>query len=204
MSFLKRREVAILFYVLPMLFIVFEYYTGIGSILSSTLVNWATILTIFTYLIGGFSIFRLHIMKIYRRNEDWPYSLILMAAFVFFFFLAYGNRAGYDWVLTNIYTPLTILMFGFVGFYTVTALFRGARVRNSYAAVLLICAIILMLYNAPVGETIWPGFKDLGGWLKNVPNTGVMRGVVIGVAVGILATFIRAILGLETSYLGGE
>jgi len=43
-----------------------------------------------------------------------------------------------------------------------------------------------------------------GGDARRVPNTGVMRGVVIGVAIGVLATFVRSLLGLETSYMGGD
>lgn len=204
MSVLRRREIAILFYVVPMLFLVFEYFTGIGSEVSSALIGWAIILSTFTYLIGGFAIFRLHILNISKRRGDWPYSVILIVTFIIFLGLAYTYQPGYDWVLKNVYTPLTIIMFGFVGFYTVTALFRGARIRNPHAGLLIICAILLMLYNAPIGEAIWPGFKTIGGWLKDVPNTGVMRAVTIGVAVGILATFVRALLGLETSYLGGD
>jgi hypothetical protein len=204
MSVLRRKELAMLFYIAPMLFIVFEYYTGIGSSAASALITWGIVLSTFTYLIGGFAIFRHHILKITSRKGDWPYSVILMATFAVFLGMAYVYQPGYQWVLENVYQPLTILMFGFVGFYTVTALFRGSRVRNAHAGLLMICAVLLMLYNAPVGEAIWPGFHTIGGWLKDVPNTGVMRGVVIGVAIGVLATFVRALLGLETSYLGGD
>lgn len=204
MSIVRRKEIAMLFYAAPMLFIVFEYYTGVGSNAASALITWGIILSTFTYLIGGFAIFRHHILKIANKNNDWPYSVILMATFASFLGMAYLHQPGYQWVLENVYQPLTILMFGFVGFYTVTALFRGSRVRNLHAGVLITCAVLLMLYNAPVGEAIWPGFQTLGGWLKDVPNTGVMRGVVIGVAIGVLATFVRSLLGLETSYLGGD
>lgn len=204
MSIVRRKEIAMLFYVAPMLFIVFEYYTGVGSNAASALITWGIILSTFTYLIGGFAIFRHHILKIANKNNDWPYSTILMATFASFLGMAYLHQPGYQWVLENVYQPLTILMFGFVGFYTVTALFRGSRVRNLHSAILMACAVLLMLYNAPVGEAIWPGFQTIGAWLKNVPNTGVMRGVVIGVAIGVLATFVRALLGLETSYLGGD
>jgi len=204
MSVLRRREIAILFYVVPMLFLVFEYFTGIGSESSSALIGWAIILSTFTYLIGGFAIFRLHILNIAKQKGEWPYSVILITSFALFLGLAYTYQPGYKWVLENVYTPLTIIMFGFVGFYAATALFRGARIRNFNAGLLIICAIFLMLYNAPIGEAMWPGFKTIGGWLKDVPNTGVMRAVTIGVAIGILATFVRALLGLETSYLGGK
>jgi hypothetical protein len=204
MSIFRRKEIAMLFYIVPMLFIVFEYYTGIGSNAASALITWGIILSTFTYLIGGFAIFRYHILKIANKNNDWPYSAMLMATFASFLGMAYLHQPGYQWVLENVYQPLTILMFGFVGFYTVTALFRGSRVRNLHAGALIVCAVLLMLYNAPVGEAIWPGFQTIGGWLKDVPNTGVMRGVVIGVAIGVLATFVRSLLGLETSYLGGD
>ena len=204
MSIVRRKEIAMLFYVAPMLFIVFEYYTGVGSNAASALITWGIILSTFTYLIGGFAIFRHHILKIANKNNDWPYSAILMATFASFLGMAYLHQPGYQWVLENVYQPLTILMFGFVGFYTVTALFRGSRVRNLHSAILMGCAVLLMLYNAPVGEAIWPGFHTIGGWLNDVPNTGVMRGVVIGVAIGVLATFVRSLLGLETSYMGGD
>ena len=159
MSIVRRKEIAMLFYIAPMLFIVFEYYTGVGSNAASALITWGIILSTFTYLIGGFAIFRHHILKIANKKNDWPYSAILMATFASFLGMAYLHQPGYQWVLENVYQPLTILMFGFVGFYTVTALFRGSRVRNLHAGVLITCAVLLMLYNAPVGEAIWPGFQ---------------------------------------------
>jgi hypothetical protein len=39
-------------------------------------------------------------------------------------------------------------------------------------------------------------------WLKDVPNTGAMRAITIGMGVGLLAVVIRVLLGMERSYLG--
>ena len=45
---------------------------------------------------------------------------------------------------------------------------------------------------------------NIANWLMAWPNTAGQRAIMIGVALGIIATSIRIIIGLERTYLGRE
>jgi hypothetical protein len=113
-----------------------------------------------------------------------------------------GNLVPYDWFWTNLLLPVTIGMFSFAGLYMFIIFFRGARTRSWEAGLLLVVAILLMLYQAPAGPAFWSGFQTIGSWINRVPNTAGFRGITIGVAMGMLALFVRTILGLERAQLG--
>jgi hypothetical protein len=207
---LKSREVVILFYAIPCLFLLFEFYLApdgsIFQIMGSQLLAWVVILYTFSYLLGGYALFRYHLTIIQQRREGFEFSILLLACF--FFFLALGllksatGFGGYDFVWSNVLLPTQIAMLSFVGFYTYTVFFRGARSRSWEAGLLLFVTILLMLYQAPASAGWFPIFETIGNWIKNVPNTAGNRAILIGMAVGMIAVFVRTLLGLERAQIG--
>jgi len=61
----------------------------------------------------------------------------------------------------------------------------------------------MILKNAPIGETIWPGFAIIGRWVNNYPQIIGYRAFWIGVGIGFIAVTVRMMLGKETAFLGG-
>jgi hypothetical protein len=45
---------------------------------------------------------------------------------------------------------------------------------------------------------------NLANWIMAWPNTAGQRAIVIGIALGVIATSLRIIIGIERSYLGSE
>jgi hypothetical protein len=72
-------------------------------------------------------------------------------------------------------------MFALLAFFVASAAFRAFRARNAEAALLLVSAIIILIGRAPMG-----------------------RAIMLGAAIGALATGLRVILGLERSHLGSD
>jgi hypothetical protein len=67
-----------------------------------------------------------------------------------------------------------------------------------------------MLGRVPVGDQIvffmpegWQ-MSDIASWIMNFPNAAGQRAIMIGIALGIVSTSLRIILGIERSHLGGE
>ena len=72
------------------------------------------------------------------------------------------------------------------------------------SAALLIVGTVVLLGQVPLGFQIWPQLPLLKAWLLQVLGTGGLRGIVLGVALGTLATGLRLLLGQDRPYLGGD
>jgi len=204
MSMLKRIEIPLILYAAVSIFLIFEYFTGIGKGAATEIIGWGILLSVFSYLIGYIALLRYHILKISKREEGWPYSIIILICFIVSFVAGRVHKPTFDYIFANILTPLQISMLSYVGFYTYTIFFRGARTRNLYAALLLAVSVVIMLWQAPAARAFLPALGPIGEWIKNVPNTGAMRAVMIGIGLGLITLFLRTLLGYEKSFLGGE
>jgi hypothetical protein len=51
-----------------------------------------------------------------------------------------------------------------------------------------------------LGELL--GIDQVSTWILDFPNTAAKRGVMIGVGLGMTATSIKIITGIERTYLG--
>lgn len=202
MSILKRREVAVLFYVVPMLTFLFVDYTNIMPWISGELISWAITIWTFSYLIGIFSMFRNRAEAIIKRTEGWQYGLILYISFFILLGLAIlPHESGYNWAILNVYTPIR-LSIRLAGLINMVFLYRGARARSLDASLILIVVGALILGKSAIGPVLIPWVVDLANFFNGAPNVGVMRAITIGMAIGLLTTFIRALLGLEKTYMG--
>jgi hypothetical protein len=109
-------------------------------------------------------------------------------------------------------------MFALLAFYIASAAFRAFRIRSTEAALLAAAALIVMLGRVPVGDAftraifdhpVFPHalrmlrLSDLQQWVMDVPQNAAKRAVLIGAAMGVMATGLRVILGIERAYMGG-
>ncbi len=104
-----------------------------------------------------------------------------------------------DFVLT----PILATMFALLAFFIASAAYRAFRARNVLASLLLIAAIIVMLRFNPYMPFGLPELvAETSSWLMNVPNLAAQRAIVIGIGLGIVATSLKVILGIERGYMG--
>jgi hypothetical protein len=209
-SALKGREIVILFYAVPTIFLILDYFLApadsIIRDIGNQLIAWVMILWVMSYLIGGYALFRYHLTMIQRKREGYQFSYLLLGSFIVFLGMGLLKSATgsilYDWFWSNTLLPLQIAMLSYVGFYTYTIFYRGARSRSWEAGLLLFVSILLMFYSAPYGTAYWMGFESIGNWIKDVPQMAGQRAILIGMAIGLIAIFVRTILGLERAQLG--
>jgi len=201
MSIIKQKEFAIVLFIVPLLFLLFNYYTGIADPVASEVINWGSYLWNFSMIIGTYSLFRAHGEKVIKKSKDWIYSVIIFVSFIIYFMASYVSPDSFKFLLDYVQTPIMLTIW-IGGFTTFTMIFRGAKTRNWLGILLLVSAILTVLRMAPIGPAFWPGFATIGLWLNDNPNRAVMSAITISMGVGLIATMVRELLGKETHYLG--
>jgi len=181
----------------------------------------AIIVVAFGYVLGGANVLRVNFDGIYKRQPGWPYKIVLVAALILT--VAVGavdgvrNNGGFlnqgtgsKWLYDNVYSPMSATMFSLLAFFIASAAFRAFRIRTAEAAFLAVAALLVMLGRVPIGDVMtgWlPHPMQLGAvqeWIMEVPQNAAKRAILIGAALGVMATGLRVILGIERSYLSGE
>jgi hypothetical protein len=113
------------------------------------------------------------------------------------------------------FTPLTATMFAMLAFYIASAAFRAFRAKNAAASLLLGTAFIILLGRTFAGvvltswipaDSMFRGLKieNLTVYIMTVFNTAGNRAIMIGIALGIVATSLKILLGVDRSYLGKD
>ncbi len=173
-----------------------------------TIIKWIRIISAFALVLGVRSISLRHIEAVRRRKSGYIYSIFTLLALVITAVLGLGYgigpRAPIRTIFNNILVPLGATMFSILAFYMASAAYRAFRARTFEATLLLIAAFIVMLGMVPIGNWISPHFPSIAEWLLSVPNMAAKRGILFGVALGVIATSLKIILGIERGWLGGR
>ncbi len=112
-------------------------------------------------------------------------------------------RVPITWLYDYIFVPMQATMFSLLAFYIASAAYRAFRARTVEATVLLATAIVLMIGRVPLGEALWSKFPQLTDWILSTPSMAAQRGVMMGIGLGMIATSLRIIFGIERTYMGG-
>ncbi len=118
------------------------------------------------------------------------------------------NGSSFMEIYRYIFTPLSSTMFALLAFFVASASYRAFRARNKEATILLIAGFLVMLGRVPVGQmfSIEGVFDvaEISQFIMEVPAMSVQSAIMIGVALGVISTSLRLILGIERSHLGGD
>jgi hypothetical protein len=173
--------------------------------LGSFFVDSAVIIVAFALLLGLVNVLIVHLRRIVQREEGWMYSigLLAIAAVVLVAGIPGPDGRLVRWIFDNVQLPLQAATFSLLAFFVATAAYRGFRLRRPESLAFMLAAIVVLLGQVPVGRylsNLVPAAKD---WLLAVPSTAGARGIIIGVALGTIATGVRVLMGLDRPY-GGE
>ncbi len=175
--------------------------------LGANLQEWFFIVASAAIFLGALNLMHVHIRKIRLRLRNWKYSPVTLIGFLAMFVtgLLFGLTEGrpFDYMFQNMVVPMGATMFSLLAFFVASAAFRAFRASNWRATLLLASAFIVMLGRVPIGDMIWSKIPVISEWIMQVPNLAGQRAVMIGVAMGVVATSLRMIFGIERSYLGG-
>jgi len=208
-----KREVPILITMVAGLFMLIAFWVpqpGVRAIYGD-MQNWAIVVVGCTYALGVANLLRINLRQVQRRERDWPFKIVLIAGLLVTMAIGFSEGTRYSeagshfqWIYLTFYSPMSATMFALLAFFIASAAFRAFRIKSIEALLLAIAAFTLMLGRVPLGNAIHPFIPDAADWLMEVPQNAAKRGILIGAALGVVATGIRVILGLEKTYGGGE
>lgn len=160
-------------------------------------------------LIGVFNLFGVHVDKV-RKGDKPANSLALILALILTFFITLlqetglypANFPGSEWILTNIQVPVESTLMGVMA---VTLTYAAARLitqRPNIFSVLFVLTLLVTL----VGNTQFGMQTGLGQTIRDFISHGLAsagaRGILIGVALGTIATGLRVLMGVDRPYGG--
>lgn len=208
--FMKRQLPLIITFITGVFFIL-QYYIPhpISEKALTGVSEWLRIISGFAMILGIASLSHLHFQRIRRSVPGWGYSLVVyisMIATVIVGIMVEGKEEGtsFGWIYTYMLVPLGGTMFSILAFFVASAAYRAFRAKTVEATVLLVAAIIVMFGRVPLGEYLVFFAGDISGWILNVLNTAARRAILIGISLGVIATSLKIIFGIERTYLGGK
>jgi hypothetical protein len=222
-----RREIPLAITFIVGMFMLVDFFVPHEAVsaVGEEMKQWGTIVIAASILLGIGNLIRVHSKKIARRQTGWGFSVVCLSimTLMLWFGLWPGEKLGpnplvgsigqgtyFNWMYLNMDVPLQGTMFSLLAFFIASAAYRAFRLRSPEASLLLIAAIIVMLGRVPLGQLLTKNLPEKATlpWLTETimtyPNMAAFRGVLIGAALGVMATGLRIILGIERSYLGGE
>lgn len=224
-----RRSIPLMITFITGMVLILGYFVTRGPLhlMYESFSDYFAIITVFAFILGGGSLVKLHLRRIANRSQDWTYSIVTLAGFVVTLIIGLfkmGNPTGWagevlqsgswlQFIFDGVFTPLAATMFALLAFFVASASYRAFRARTREATILLVAASIILLGRTPIGGflTNWLPeslsfleLPNLANWIMAWPNTAGQRAIMIGIALGVVATSIRIIFGIERNYLGRD
>jgi ABC-type antimicrobial peptide transport system permease subunit len=181
------------------------FTTGVADGIGHALALWVSIIAGVLLLLGLGNIARVHLGRLQKGEAGWVYSLaLLVSAIVVIVAGVVGRVAGYqdgvsNWIFQYIYQPLATTLFSLLAFLLISAALRTLRIRSIESALLVIGALVVLL-----GQVAFAPFSSLSSisqWFQDYPVLGIIRGILIGTALGAIATSLRYLLGVDNNYM---
>ena len=222
-----KREIPLFLTFLAGIFMVLGFFIPHAAVQAgqNEVQAYGIILLAASVLLGIMNLFRINLLKVSRREEDWPFKLLLLVCMVGMFLAGMTQpfnldsndtatgpttHTTFDWLFTAVFSPLQSSMFALLAFFIASAAFRAFRIRTFEASLLAVAGILVMMGRVPLGAVIWPsahgvpGVAEIQEWIMTVPTVAARRGIFIGAALGAISLGLRVILGLERAHLGGD
>lgn len=211
--------------------LIVSYFIPVMQVWGEEVTVWFDILAAIAFILGGGNLLKVQLETISSRRPGWGYALVILVSFAIMLTVGllkigvppaeqYPNHpwsgeydapaSAFGWIFENVYNPLTSTMFALLAFYVASAAFRAFRAKNIEAMLLLGTAFVVLLGNTAIAR-LTDGIPDSLSFLRldqvvantmSYITTGAFRAITIGIAIGVAATALRVLLGIDRPYLG--
>jgi hypothetical protein len=183
------------------------FFPGAFGNIQSVLIGWAIILAAFALLLGIFNLAQVHWKKAGSGGPNRVYSIVLLISlFTTIIVVSISGPTGQAalWIFNSVQVPVEISLLAVLA---VVLVYAGARLLTRrpkwYTVIFLITVLIVLLGSVPLfflGEVA--PLIAVRSWLAQVPAVAGARGLLLGVALGTVATGLRILMGMDRPYGG--
>ena len=183
------------------------------GILQSYFLRGAVVVAGVALLVGVSNLTAVHIKRI-KQGES-IYSLITVLALLLTLLVgAYDLGMTYlqgesglrytRWIFENIQLPIESSLMAIIAVSLTYAAIRLLSRRLNFMSVVFSVVVIILLVGAipAIAASDFNILSSIRNWVMSVPVVGGTRGIVLGMAMGIIATGIRILLGTDRPYGG--
>ncbi|MBL7164170.1 MAG: hypothetical protein ISS57_16370 [Anaerolineales bacterium] len=170
---------------------------------------WAAV----AMLVGIVNLASVHLGKI-RANEEGGFSFILLLSLIIT--LGVGlydiakthldqelNFQRTSWIFNSIQLPIETSLMAVLAISLTYAAARLLARRLNLLSVVFVGVVLMMLIGAvPQVAAQAPLVAEIRNWILRVPTMAGARGILLGVALGTIATGIRILTGSDRPYGG--
>jgi hypothetical protein len=177
--------------------------------LREILVGWAVILAAVALFVGVANLLMVHGRRVTRSTSGSSYSLVLIISLIATLIVSglFGSTGYWSlWIIRNIQIPVETSL---IALLTVVLIYAAARLLrrklNLFSVVFLFSALLVLLGTAPLFGIEAPflyGENGLRSLLSQGPAVAGARGILLGVALGAVATGLRILMGVDRPYGG--
>lgn len=214
MSVLYRRQIPLVLTVFIVLVVLVKIFipNPMATYWSVMFQQWSSLATGVSVGLGVVALLSFHVPRIMRMENEpikfqWFYSISTVAIMLIFIVVGLGlgsNSSQYNWLYNTWYAPISGLICFVSAFYSVTAVYRAFKIRSWEGAALIIPALLIFLYDAPIGPYLFPPLGPIGVYLFSVITASAFRAGLLSVGLGMVFIMIRTVIGKERGYMYEE
>jgi len=184
------------------------------GILQSYFLQGAVVVAGVALLVGVFNLTAVHVKRI-KQGDKAVYSLITVLALLLTLLVgAYDLAMTYlqgetglrytRWIFENIQLPIESSLMAIIAISLTYAAIRLLSRRLNFMSVVFSVVLIILLVGAipAIAASDFNILSSIRNWIMSVPVVGGTRGIVLGMAMGIIATGIRILMGADRPYGG--
>jgi hypothetical protein len=185
------------------------------------LLSAVSLLAAWAVLAGAFNLLIVHSRKFVSRSQGWIYSVMVGFGFAVVILAnlisplaGWGNGAANKanlWIFTYLLSSAGAALSGLIAFFLVFAAYRLLRQSRQTAPPLMVIVFIVAAVLALLALSPWPAFvpnpvvadtslRDALRALTHIPGVAGARGLLLGIALGAVATGVRLLLGFDRPY----
>lgn len=190
------------------------YFLPTISAVRFILLRIGLVLAAVALLVGILNLVAVHLRKLSSDQPNSGYSLILVLALVITLIVGivdmfqtymFGkpNFQMIKWIFTYIHLPIETSLMAVTAVSLIYAAAHILRERlNVFSIIFFFVIILVLLTTFSISSSLLPILQSARSWIVGVPALAGARGLLIGIALGSIATGLRILTGIDRPYGG--